>query len=203
MSSFDVPMGKQNYIIHPYKFNMWLFILTLIMIFGGLTSAYIVSTSFIKPENRLILELPSILVNNSLVIVFSSITMQFAVWMVKRGEATKAMLGLMFTFVLGAVFLVGQVYAWQVLTESGLPMVDPERVDNSASFFYIFTGLHGAHIVGGLVVLLVALFKTSMDNFKSTESRSMTFEITATFWHFLGLLWIYLYVFLWYTQHNP
>lgn len=195
-------MSERKYIIHPYKFNMWLFLITLIMVFGGLTSAYIVALSFVKPENRLLLDLPGILVNNTIVIVFSSITMQMAVWMAKRGESRKAMLGLIFTFVLGLVFLVGQAYAWKTLTAAGQPLVDPGRIDNSASFFYIFTGLHGVHILAGLVVLLVALVKTSLNNFKTEENKQLTYEITATFWHFLGLLWIYLYIFLLYTQQK-
>ena len=108
MSSLNLNMGKRKYIIHPHKFNMWLFILTLIMVFGGLTSAYIVALSFVKPESRILLELPSILVNNLGVILFSSVSMQFAVWMAKRNEDRKALLGLLFTFILGIVFLVGQ-----------------------------------------------------------------------------------------------
>lgn len=199
MSSLDINMNKRRYIIHPYKFNMWLFILTLIMIFGGLTSAYIVALSFVKPENRILLDLPGILMNNLGVILFSSVSMQFSVWMAKKNENQKALLGLVFTFLLGVVFLVGQVYAWEILTEAGQPLVDRGRVDNSASFFYIFTGLHGLHIVAGLIVLLVAMIKTSLNNFKG-DGKVLTYEITATFWHFLGLLWVYLYVFLLYTQ---
>ncbi len=199
MSSLNIDMNRQKYIIHPHKFNMWLFILTVIMVFGGLTSAYIVGLSFVKPEDRLLLELPPILLNNLGVILFSSVSMQFAVWMVKREESQKAMIGLIFTFILGIVFLLGQIYAWQILTEAGQPLVDRGRIDNSASFFYIFTALHGLHILAGLVVLLVALIKTSLNNFKG-NGREVTYEITATFWHFLGLLWLYLYIFLLYTQ---
>lgn len=194
----SVTMSKKRFIIHPYKFNMWLFLMTLIMVFGGLTSAYIVSNSFVPEANRIVFDVPGILWQNLLVILFSSITMQFSVWAIKRDESKKAMLGLIFTLILGIVFLIGQFSAWQILTDSGLTFVDPRRMDNSISFFYIFTGLHGIHIVAAIILVLVTLVRTSLDSFKL--SKLLNYEITATFWHFLGLLWIYLFAFIMYTQ---
>ncbi len=199
MASFGVDMDKnnRNYIVHPYKFNLWLFLLTVIMIFGGLTSAYIVALSFIGPADRISFFLPSILWQNLGVIVFSSVTMQLAVWMAKRGEVKKAMLGLILTFILGIVFLVGQVAAWQNLTfMQELPFVDPARKDNSVTFLYVFTLMHGLHIVAALFVLINTLIRTSINNFKTP--KILTYELAATFWHFLGLLWIYLFSVLYY-----
>lgn len=201
MSSLSLGMSKKKYIVHPYKFNLWLFILATTMIFGGLTSAYIVARSFLPAAQRLYFELPAILWNNLAVLLFSSVTIQFAVWSNSKGEAQRAMLGLLMTLVLGLVFLFGQVKAWEVMFQGGLPLVDPARIDNSVSFFYIFTGLHGAHILFTLFILIYALIKISLNSFKQgPEGRRITLEMTATFWHYLGLLWVYLFVFLLYTQ---
>lgn len=199
MASFGVEMNKdkQNYIVHPYKFNLWLFLLTVIMVFGGLTSAYIVALSFVDESNRIFFTLPKILWQNLAVILFSSVTMQYAVWTAKRDETRKAMVGLILTLILGAVFLVGQLAAWRDLTFlQELPFVDPMRKDNSVTFLYVFTFLHGLHIIAALIALLVTLFRTSLNNFPST--RALAYELTGTFWHFLGLLWIYLFVVLYY-----
>ncbi|MEM6262403.1 MAG: cytochrome c oxidase subunit 3 [Bacteroidota bacterium] len=193
-------MEKQNYIVHPHKFNMWLFILSLIMIFGGLTSAYIVARSMVPNDQVIIFDLPGILWANTAVILFSSLTMHFSLWAVKRREHQRALLGLAMTFVLGVVFLIGQWEAMKEMTATqDLPFVDPRRADNSVSFFYIFSVLHGLHIVGGLAVLVVALIQTSLNNFNPGR-KVLTYEITSTFWHFLDLLWVYLFIFLLVTQ---
>lgn len=199
MASFGVEMekDKRNYIVHPYKFNLWLFLLTVIMVFGGLTSAYIVALSFVDETNRIFFTLPRILWQNLVVILFSSVTMQYAVWTAKREETKKAMIGLILTLILGGVFLVGQLAAWSELTFlQELPFVDPMRKDNSVTFLYVFTFLHGAHIIAGLLVLIVTLIQNNLHKFNTT--RGLAFELAATFWHFLGLLWIYLFVVLYY-----
>jgi cytochrome c oxidase subunit 3 len=198
--SFPLQMENKNYIIHPHKFGLWLFILTLIMIFGGLTSAYIVMGSFVPDPDRIFFQLPQILWNNTIVILFSSVTMQFSIWAVKRRQSRKAMIGLVLTFILGLIFLIGQFFAWEQLTEGGLPFVDQARKDNSVSFFYVFTGLHGVHIISGLLVLLVNMIRSSAKGL-GHEREVRMFEMTGTFWHFLDLLWVYLFLFLLYTQN--
>ena len=198
MSSLSIEMEKRNYIVHPQKFALWLFILTVILIFGGLTSAYIVQRSFVP--DPIVFDLPKIVWYNLAIILFSSVTMQFSVWSSKRNESRKAMFGLTMTMILGVVFLVGQYQAWQQLTDSGLPLVDTTRHDNSVSYFYIFTGLHGAHIIAALIALLIAMIRTSLDNFLPGR-KELVYELTSIFWHFLGLLWVYLFIFLQYTQN--
>jgi len=204
MSSFSQGVEKPNYIIHPYKFNLWLFMLSLMMVFGGLTSAYLVAKGRIA--NPIVFDLPTILWNNTLVIAFSSITVQFSVWAMKRGERNRALLGMLLTLVLGIVFLAGQFYAWDLLEMRNLgfaEQIDSEgniHQDSSVSFFYVFTGLHGCHIVGGVVVVLYTLIRSWLNKFKES-GEVLTYELVATFWHFLGLLWIYLFIFLLYTQN--
>ncbi|MFK7924761.1 MAG: heme-copper oxidase subunit III [Bacteroidia bacterium] len=203
----DVGMSldKKNYIVHPLRFAMWLFLLTVIMIFGSLTSAYLVSKSFLAQP--MIYDLPSVLFTNLLVILFSSIPMQYAVWAGKRGEHKKALLALGMTLFLGVWFIMGQFQAWEEMTASGLPLVDrmrtdtinPGRVDNTVSFFYIFTGLHVLHLVAAIIAVVVTSIKTLAKKY-TQEGMAIGYELTATFWHFLGALWLYLFLFLKYTQ---
>jgi cytochrome c oxidase subunit 3 len=201
MASYQIGMDKQNYIVHPQKFALWLFILSVIMIFGGLTSAYIVARGALPAEKVLFFDLPSILWYNMGVMLVSSITMQFSVWSIKHNEVARALIGLGMTFVLGSIFLVGQWDAFVQLTESGLTFVDQDRMDDSISYFYLVTGLHGAHIVSALITVLVVFLQAGLNTFKLPGRREVVFEMTAIFWHFLGLLWIYLFIFLKYTQN--
>lgn len=199
MSAFQLEMEKRTYIVHPQKFALWLFILTVIMIFGGLTSGYIVQRSFVSAEQQIIFDLPVILWTNLIVILLSSVSMQLSLWFARKDDHRNASLTLLLTLGLGIFFLIGQLYAWEDLTISGLPFVDARRIDNSVSYFYVFTGLHGLHILAGLIVLLVAMVKTRQSSFLPGR-RILTYEMATTFWHFLGVLWVYLFIFLKYTQ---
>jgi cytochrome c oxidase subunit III len=193
--------SQQHFIVHPYKFNLWLFILSSIMAFGALTSAYIVSRSFVPVNLLVIFTVPNIVKINTLLLVVSSIVVQFSVWSVKRNEDNRAIMALIMTLILGFAFLFGQWNAWEQMVGSGLHFVNKMRKDSSISFFYIFSGLHAVHIIGALIVVLYGIVKTRLNNFKE-GNKVLTFEIIATFWHFLGLLWIYLYFFIVYTQKS-
>lgn len=203
MSSFGLGMEKhteqKSYIIHPQKFALWLFIITVIMIFGGLTSAYVVHRGSLAEGEKLFFDLPPILWTNLVVIILSSVSMQFAVRGAAREHKQWAIMGLLATFALGVWFLLGQFQAFVDLTESNLFFVDQTRQDDSVSYFYVITGLHGLHIVAGLIVLMVCLLKTGLTAFKPGR-QLISFEMTAIFWHFLGLLWVYLFIFMKYTQ---
>lgn len=201
MSAYGIELEKRNYIFHPQKFALWLFILTVIMIFGGLTSAYIVQQSFVSAERRIFFDLPEILWMNLAVILLSSVTMQYGIWVSRKNERNKALIALGLTLGLGVLFLVGQVNAWGAMVESGMPMVDNSRTDNSVSFFYVFTGLHGAHIIGAVIVLSIVFIRTALQNYREVGQRALTYELTGIFWHFLGLLWVYLFIFLKITQN--
>ncbi|MEZ4772238.1 MAG: cytochrome c oxidase subunit 3 [Bacteroidia bacterium] len=201
MSAYGIELEKKNYIFQPQKFALWLFILTVIMIFGGLTSAYIVQQSFVSAERRVFFDLPEILWVNLAIILFSSVTMQYAIWVARNNERNKALIALGMTLGLGVLFLVGQVGAWGAMVDSGMPMVDNSRTDNSVSFFYVFTGLHGAHIIGALIVLFIVFVRTALQNYRQVGQRALTYELTGIFWHFLGLLWVYLFIFLKITQN--
>jgi len=193
----DTSLNK-NYIIHPHKFALWLFLITVTMAFAGWTSAYIVQMSFVDSSERIVFQLPNILWNNLAVILFSSVTMQFAMWASKREENKKALLGLGFTLILGIAFLLGQYEAWMVM-DNDLPPVDKNRSDNLVTFFYLFVLLHGLHILSALIVLIVNVVR-QLSKKISQQRLNRIMEMAATFWHFLGVIWVYLFIFLQYTQ---
>lgn len=177
--------------MHPKKFALWLFMVSVIMIFGALTSAYIVRQA---EGNWMDFELPSMFWVNTAVILLSSLTIHWAYLAVKKDKLEKAKVAISITTILGAAFLIGQYLAWMQLVSNDVHLVGRDSTGVSGSFLYIISGLHGAHVVSGVIVLLFALIAV----FKmKTHSRNLAqIEMSATYWHFLGGLWLYLFVFL-------
>jgi cytochrome c oxidase subunit III len=173
--------------MHPKKFAMWLFIVSVIMIFAALTSAYLVRQA---EGNWLIFDLPPLFWVNTAVIVVSSITMHWAYLAAKRDNLETVKLATSITTVLGVAFLVGQFLAWSALVDQKVYFVG----NPSGSFVYVISGLHGMHIVGGVVFLLIVLVSTFRYKIHSKNLAQM--EMCATYWHFLDGLWLYLFIFL-------
>lgn len=200
MPSSYSPEKNSNQLIDPQKFALWLFIITVIMIFGGMTSAYIVDRG--NARNPLLFDLPSVLTWNLVVVLLSSIPMQISFMAARRGEMKKALWALGLTLVMGIVFLVGQLEGMEDMVASGVYMVNNNRgagIGNSGSFFFVFVLLHGAHLVGGLLMLLITGINTAAGRIRASRVKPV-YEMVATFWHFLGILWLYLYWFLHFTQ---
>ncbi len=171
------------------KFNLWLGMLGMFMMFAALSSGFIVYTASGVDKGIKTL-LPDTFVYSTIVIVVSSLTMFLAHKAAKNGDSSKQKLLLVVTFVLGIVFFAFQVHAWNVLTERGVYFVNNNA---SQSFIYIFTGMHLAHIIAGLIVLIGAIIGA---NKLSKDGNLFRMDLASIFWHFLDLLWIYIYVFL-------
>ncbi|WP_258105099.1 cytochrome c oxidase subunit 3 [Marinoscillum sp. MHG1-6] len=187
-SSADIHLGKVRVkSMHPKKFAMWLFIISVTMIFASLTSAYIVKKS---EGNWALIDFPSLFNVTSVMIVLSSISIHFAYLAAKRNNLFNIRLGLTLTAVLAVAFSVGQFFSWGQLVEQEVFFVG----NPAGSFIYVFTGLHVVHLVGGLIFLLVVL----VNSFRyKVHSKSLAqIEMCVTYWHFLGGLWLYLYLFL-------
>lgn len=186
-------LRPKRFVIHPAKFILWLFIVSIILFFGGLTSAYIVLKGIqldkVPPRWNAEFDLPVLFWYNTATIIISSVTIQWAVWMAKKSDFDRARIGLLLTFFLGVLFVIGQIFAWVKLYGHGVFLAS----NNSAeSFLYVLTGSHGLHIIAGIVFLMVVLLKS----IKKKNISVVSYENAATFWHFLGLLWVYLFVFL-------
>ena len=183
--------AKKPLAMNPKKFAMWIFIVSVLMIFGALTSAYIVRRA---EGNWLDFVLPQLFWLNTGMIMISSMTMHWAYLAAKRDRLETVKIAMVITTILGVSFLVGQYMAWGQLVDQKIYLVG----NPSGSFVYILSGLHGLHIVGGVIYLLIVLSST----FKyKVHSKSLNqIEMCATYWHFLGGLWLYLFVFLLLTR---
>jgi len=182
-----VEEAKKPLSMHPKKFALWLFIVTVIMIFAALTSAYIVRQA---DGNWLMFDLPDLFLATTVIILVSSGTMHWAYLAVKKDNLESAKVAIAITTVLGIGFLVGQYMAWGELVKDSIFLVG----NPSGSFVYVISGLHGLHIVGGLVFLIIVLF--SIFRSKIHSKNLLRIEMCATYWHFLDGLWLYLFVFL-------
>ena len=177
-----------------------LFIVSIVMVFAGLTSAYIVRRA---EGNWLEFNLPDMFKLSTLVILVSSATLIISQFLLKKGRIGQVRLLIGLSFILGLMFLVFQYQSWvEIYNYELVPGPDGQlfgivfggRYANpSGSFLYVLSGLHFVHIIGGLIFVGVVLAMSFRNN---VESLKRWLEMCSIFWHFLGALWIYLYVFL-------
>lgn len=172
------------------KYNLWIGMMGMFMMFAALSSGFIVYTQGGVDKGIKTL-LPDAFIYSTIIIVVSSITMHLALKAAKNVNRKQQMILLLITMVLGLVFFFIQMESWKILTNRGIYFINTNA---SQSFIYIFTGLHLAHIVAGILVLLRA-FIGCIKNIQQ-KSNILRMEIASIFWHFLDFLWIYIYVFL-------
>ena len=182
-----VEVANEPRAMDPKKFAMWLFIVSALMVFAGLTSAYMVRQA---AGNWLVFDLPSLFYVTTGIIMLSSVTMHWAYISAKRDNLEMTKVAITITMILGFAFFVGQFMAWGKLVEESVYLVG----NPAGSFVYILSGLHMIHIVGGVVYLLIVLVATF--RYKVHSRRLAQMEMCATYWHFLDALWLYLFVFL-------
>lgn len=182
-----------HFAMEPKKFALWLFIGSIVMIFAALTSAFIVRRGEGDWADVII---PSVFAVNTFIVLLSSVTMHWAYVSAKKDHLKTLKLALGLTAVLGVAFLVAQYFGWGRLLEAGIYFVKgPNGYFNpGGAFMYVFTGLHGFHLISGIIFLLIVLY--SAFKFKVHSKSLSKIEMCATYWHFLGGLWVYLYLFL-------
>lgn len=181
---------KPTFAVHPKKFLLWLFIVTIIMMFGAMTSAYLVRST---DGDWLKFDLPPMFTASTAVLILSSVTAQASFWAAKSDNKKMLITGLVATIVLGIVFFVLQTEGYGQLVDQKVFLGG--RYSNPAgSFVYILSGLHLFHLVTGLIYLLIVLYSSVRG--KVYSGNLLQIEMCTTYWHFLDLLWIYLFVFL-------
>lgn len=173
--------------MNPRKFILWLFIVSIIMLFAAMTSAYLVRRA---EGDWLEYTIPAIFGYSSAVLILSSLTMHWAVWAAKKDNFTMLRVAISITFVLGLVFLAMQLQGWIDLWKQNVFFVG----NPAGSFMYVFTGLHAFHLISGLIVLVFALFGAFRLRIHAKSLDQI--QISATYWHFLDILWLYLFAFL-------
>ena len=183
------PIANNVRAMEPRKFMMWLIIVSIVMIFISLSSAYIVKQS---DGSWPIISFPSMFIYSSIIIVLSSVTMHWSYLSAKWNNLLNIRIGLVLTTLLAGAFIWSQWLAAIELQEGQDVFFQGGHA--AGSFIYVFAGLHIFHLLTGvtfLLVMLVASFQYKV------HSKSMTkIEMCTTYWHFLGGLWLYLYLFL-------
>lgn len=162
---------------------------SIIMLFAGLTSGYIVRQA---EGNWRFFEMPSVFYVSSVIILISSFTMQMAVRAIKKDDLSQVKTYLLLTLGLGLAFVFSQFMGWNELVKNNVYFADKQTP--SGSFFYVLTGLHLAHLAFGLLGLIITSSKSIRERYSS--QNFMGISLCAIYWHFLGGLWIYLFVFL-------
>jgi cytochrome c oxidase subunit III len=177
--------------IHPWKFALWIGCGSITMMFAAWTSAYVVRQA---AGNWLEYKMPNIFFINTAVLLLSSITLHFSYLSFKREKELLYKGLLVLSTILGLGFVVLQYVGWRELYNIGVHLTG-EHSNASGQFMYVFTSFHAAHVLGGVAVLFIALAHAFVLPFKPTAKRKLRFELTLTYWHFVDILWIYLFSF--------
>ena len=187
MSTLTSSTERQR--IHPQKFLMWAAIGSIVMMFAGLTSAYIVKKN---QGNWLVIELPVMFWYSTAVILASSVTMWLASAAIKAGKTINYKLFITLTSILGIVFVSLQWDGFKDLELRGFALIGPQS-NSASSFLFIITGLHMLHVLGGVIALIVTFFRSFW--VQEGQINLVPTQIVATYWHFVDVLWIYLFIF--------
>lgn len=182
-------VSTQRKKIHPHKFALWVGIGSIIMMFAGLTSAYIVKQS---QAGWTTVVVPQIFYYSTAVMLISSLTVQMALKAFKERNMKQYRRLITLTALLGFGFIAMQITGFMQLTENGFRL----EGSGAAAFLYIIFGLHALHVLGGGVALLLMLIRAFSARIRNYNPVPV--EVVSTYWHFVDLLWVYLFVFfLW------
>ncbi len=192
----DITQETQSFKIgRAKKMMLWFGIASMVMMFAGITSAYVVSKN--RPDWISDFELPETLYWSTLVIIISSITFILAKRAILNGSRSQATALLLTTLALGIVFVDLQFRSFSEIIASGYYFTGSESTITT-SFIYVVVLLHLAHLAAGLIVLLVVIYNHFKQRYK--KGQMLGIELGATFWHFLDALWVYLFVFLYFFR---
>lgn len=187
MMDIVVEQTQQRKKIHPHKFTLWIAIGSIIMMFAGLTSAYIVKSNQAGWQT---IEMPRIFWYSTGTILLSSLVMQMALRSFKQREMSKYRMLMVATFLLGVTFVMLQWIGFRDLWNNGVQF---KGSSGGGQFLYVIAGLHALHVLGGVIALMVMFVKAFLGRTKLYGSVPV--EVMATYWHFVDFLWIYLLVF--------
>jgi cytochrome c oxidase subunit 3 len=179
-----------------YRVGIWVAIASIVMLFTALTSAYIVRMA--SSNDWTPLRMPKVLWLSTAVILISSVTIEISKRSLKRARNSQYGMWLTLTAILGVVFVGSQYAAWRNLAGQGVYMA----TNPHSSFFYLFTAVHGLHVLGGLLALAYLLLRTrrKRETVKGELRRIGAAEAATVYWHFLDGLWICLFLLLFFWK---
>jgi cytochrome c oxidase subunit 3 len=169
------------------KIMIWIGNVSITMIFAGLTSAYIVRK---EEGNWTEFNLPMAFWISTAIILISSVTINSAVQAAKKNDLAKVKTFTLLSLLLAVSFVISQYLGWTKLVSQGVYLVG----NPSGSFMYVLTGLHVAHVLAGIICLIVVNVKANKQQY--TTKNYLGLQICAIYWHFLDGLWVYLFLFL-------
>ena len=172
------------------KMLLWFAMISFIMVFAGLTSAFIVSKS--RPDWKPI-ALPTAFWISTIVILISSLTFLMAKKAIKKDNRSQTTIYLLATLALGIAFVIFQFQGFGILVSQGFFPTGPTANVNS-SFLFVLVFMHLVHLFGGLIALIVVIYNHFKQKYNSKETLGL--ELGGIFWHFLDFLWLYLFLFL-------
>jgi cytochrome c oxidase subunit 3 len=181
-----------------YRLGTWVAMASILMLFTALSSAYIVraaSSSDWQP-----LAMPRILLLSSVLLLISSVTLESARRKLRQAATGTYKSWLFLTVVLGVGFLVSQLIAWRQLAKQGVYIASNPH----SSFFYLFTAVHGVHLLGGLAALGYLSLRSRASREENSAMAMAKAQAKADavtlYWHFMDFLWLYLFVLLFYVR---
>ena len=178
-----------------YKMLLWFGMISICMIFAGLTSAYVVSKS--RPDWLKDFVLPSAFVISTVAMLVSSFTFYLALQATKKDNRNGASRFLLITLALGIAFIVLQFKGFGQVIDNGYFFTGSES-NVTTSFLYIAVLVHIAHLLGGIISLLVVIYNHYKQKYNSAQTLGI--ELSAMYWHFMDFIWVYLFLFFYFFK---
>jgi cytochrome c oxidase subunit 3 len=176
------------------KMMLWFGIISLIMSFAGWTSAFVVSSS--RPDWLHDFQLPNAFIISTIILLISSLTFALAKRALKNNKRQQTTLLLITTLILGILFIVSQFSGFQQIIDLGYNFTGPTS-NVTMSYIYLIAVVHILHVIVGLICLLVVIYNHFKQKYQPTNMLGL--ELAATFWHFIDILWLYLFLFLYFV----
>ena len=193
MEAMSIQEHKQK-TARSYKLILLFAMLSMFMMFAGLTSAYLVSASRKDWVHTMVL--PPAFTISTFIIIVSSITIHLAKLAIKKDDRKNTTLLLLVTLALGLSFVFFQFKGFSQVVEMGYYFTGAQS-NVTSSFLYMLVILHMAHLFGGIISLLIVIYNHFKQKYNSTQTTGI--ELGAMFWHFLDFLWVYLFLFLYFV----
>ncbi len=178
-----------------YKLLIWFAMISICMIFAGLTSAYVVSKS--RPDWLKDFQLPSAFLISTISILVSSLSFYGALQSMKKGNHKQTTILLLSTLGLGIAFIFLQFKGFSQVIESGYFFTGSES-NITTSFLYIAVLVHIAHLFGGIISLLIVIYNHYKQKYNSAQTLGI--ELSAMYWHFMDFIWVYLFLFFYFFK---
>ncbi|RYD82783.1 MAG: cytochrome oxidase subunit III [Sphingobacteriales bacterium] len=183
---------KPQYSMESQKFTLWVFLVTVTMLFAAFTSAMIVGREdAIATGKWQFYDIPFVFTISTIIIVMSSVSMQWAYITAKRNDIENNRRALWITLLLGLGFVATQIIGYKTLIANEIFLAGNNR---GASFFYVISGVHLLHIIAGVFILIATIF--SAYKYRVHSKNLLRINLCTTYWHFIGVLWVYLFALL-------